>query len=324
MRRYLILFFLFMGIIFISCATQKFKGYEGVSTFAVVPIDYDVVADWIAAPGTGTPYYNDRQDPPQRYILVSVPPYLLTTTLIRTPNNMKGDTLETVIYFEVPTTIYIGYDINRAMNRPAWLADSSGWEAPGGSIVVTDEPASPLAIYKKNVSHGATVLGGNWSYPAIPGGSNYVIFYEPMPLIDVNQGDTLLIMCQEPPAEQRVKGYNVYLRNFAGTAYTEPVLSSQNILKTTYEGMAMDATRYVVEVDVAQYYLYLTAFNSTYQSAFSEDVIPLNVRPVDTIVPEAPKKIIIILENLAHGTESEILGFLQSIFKMQHWAAEVQ
>lgn len=293
-RNYFLLLCLFtVIIIFIGCSKKGFYLHSTKSTYAIIPEGYEIVEDFVADAEDGTLYYTDRN----KFRFISIPPYLINTTLIKTPNNLKADTTGLVIYFEVPMKVYIGYDINRAMNRPFWLSETEGWRAPGGSIVVNDEPANPLAIYKKDFAHGAVYLGGNWCYPAIPGGSNYIIFYEPLNFITPRIGDTLLIMCESPPDEYNVIGYKLYLLNFAGTNYSDPVCDSQNILETTYDGLAMEAIKYVVDVEPVQYYLYLTAYNMKYESEFSKDIIPIQILDEDVPVPSEPRTIIVIFEN---------------------------
>ena len=82
-----------------------------------------------------------------------------------------------------------------------------------------------------------------------------------------------------------------------------------DFIQTVWDNEAKNAIEYVIEVEPSDYYLHLTAFNSTNESGFSEDVIPIHINPIDTIVPSTPQRIILILKgslSMWYVVESEV------------------
>ena len=95
--------------------------------------------------------------------------------LVQTANDDKKVTTSSHLVLKVlkAATVYVCYD-KRGTKLPSWL--STGWTATTESFGTTDNPASPMKVYKKTVTAGTQLtLGGNLTGGASGAESNYLV-----------------------------------------------------------------------------------------------------------------------------------------------------
>ncbi len=166
-----------------SIIFQNLMGYEYPDSIIILPyrITTDTVKQQITSgdsvlyqPGflqAGDSYYTDRG-----YYITSVPDSLQGLLWLQMPNEQKSNISDTLcaVRLNGNGTVYIAYD-SRAASLPNWIADQ--YTATGDQIGISDE-AEYFDLYKKQVSSGDLVLGGNLAEGANGAESQYVVLLD--------------------------------------------------------------------------------------------------------------------------------------------------
>ncbi|MFM7149764.1 MAG: DUF6807 family protein [Gemmataceae bacterium] len=121
----------------------------------------------------GAKVFTDRE-----YTIKSLPKSLHGAELLQTSNNDDGSKGPKFLILDamVPLRIHVGLD-TRQKNPPKWLLE--GYR-PSNSTAEADHWS--LQLYSRDVPAGRIELGGNTD-DGIPGNkSNYILFFEPLPL----------------------------------------------------------------------------------------------------------------------------------------------
>ena len=134
-------------------------------THIVVESDREYEAERLSE---GDTYYIDRP-----YVIEDIPAGFEGLIWIKTANDDKGATSESFLGFDVnkAVDVFIAYD-KRATSLPDCM---SSFALDGRSILVSDQGASPLKLYRKSYPAGTVTLGGNMASGASGAGSNYVV-----------------------------------------------------------------------------------------------------------------------------------------------------
>lgn len=121
----------------------------------------------------GALLYMDRT-----YTITRVSEGLAGGLLIQTANNDKNVKDQAYLKLAVnqDVNVYVGYD-RRSSARPAWLAESAGWnqvnEVLGSTTEVAANPS--FLVYQKGFPAGEIVLQANQGQGAAGAGSNYIV-----------------------------------------------------------------------------------------------------------------------------------------------------
>ncbi len=166
-----------------SIVFQNLMGYEYPDSIIILPyrITTDTVRHQITAgdsvlyqPGflqICDSYYTDRG-----YHITSVPDSLMGLLWLQLPNDQKSNTSDTLctVRLNGNGTVYIAYD-SRAASLPNWIADQ--YTATGDQIGISDE-AEYLDLYKRKVTSGELILGGNLAEGANGSECQYVVLLD--------------------------------------------------------------------------------------------------------------------------------------------------
>jgi hypothetical protein len=127
----------------------------------------------IATAGLDALPYIDRS-----YVVTDISAGLVGGALVRTAMDDKYITTTSHLTLRLgqESDVYVAYD-KRGTTRPTWLDGS--WIVTAESLSTTDGAASPLVVYRKTVSAGDLMLGGNHAGGDTGARANYVVIVQP-------------------------------------------------------------------------------------------------------------------------------------------------
>ncbi len=217
----------------------------------------------VSALQEGATYYIDRT-----YTFTSVPEDLAGATFIKTANDDKLSTSNTLLTFTLAqaSTLYVAYD-PRATALPAWLSD---WTKTIISLGTTDPGSSTFDLYSKSFAAGEVTLGGALAPPAAGSEMNYLVIAQPgktpatdNALIKINSGGEQVAFGDDTFVADAYftgdgKSYtNTSIANIAGTTQDALYLSERSTnSKLGSFGYAIPVTNgsYTVKLHFAEIY----------------------------------------------------------------------
>ncbi|MBN2412105.1 PKD domain-containing protein [candidate division KSB1 bacterium] len=149
-----------------SVTAYRFTDQVVENVSIITPVNYE-----LAYLKEGDNYYIDRN-----YYITNIPDTLKNLIWLKTANDDKKNSSNSFItlHLQNDAIVYVAYD-HRAVTFPDWLLQN--FQNTNRQIQVSDE-ASPLGLWKKEVSAGSITLGGNLAHEASGAKSNYIVLID--------------------------------------------------------------------------------------------------------------------------------------------------